>query len=431
MRFSIDSHAEQLPRLLRLFLEIVGREPWEKRARDIVTQLTQVPVLRDILVERHQIEIEFARLLTEIQDTGRVVTKVDGQGRYELFAFIATVARVFERLSTTGQKRLRGMLRDGLRSEMGLLPLQHEMTVAVHLRSRGFNVEFQDMEGRGGSDYLARRGSVEVQVECKMVSGDIGRMLHRRAVAQQFWTIMRAVAVVRLKERGYFLRVSIPGRLQRNEEMQSGIADLVRRAVEDGSPFESNILCSVSMQTFDPAGTRFDSGNLKSLTQELARDFVKTRFGVDGGHILNWLAPGRPIVVVCLQSEQEDEMLDAILNTLKRSAKTQFSASLPAILAVQLHDLTEDALLELAGSDTTDPKMATGLQLMTSRFFNSTSGANILAVAYRAHGKFEQRVRRSINEETTTSSAGGAAYLFRNHTHPLGTDAAYNVFGIR
>ena len=69
------------------------------------------------------------------------------------------------------------MLVDGLQSDKGLLPLQHEMTTITHLLLNGFNVTCHDLENNGGFDFLASRDGVEVEVECKMVSGDIGKQL--------------------------------------------------------------------------------------------------------------------------------------------------------------------------------------------------------------------------------------------------------------
>jgi hypothetical protein len=37
--------------------------------------------------------------------------------------------------------------------------------------SRGFDVEFHDMERGGGHDFTARKGEVEVEVGCKMAYG--------------------------------------------------------------------------------------------------------------------------------------------------------------------------------------------------------------------------------------------------------------------
>ena len=194
MQFPIDLSQRQFERLLAVFVNIIGREPWEKRARDIRLQLGEVPTLRQFILERHRLEIDIAHFLAQVSsDNGKIAAPITNANEYAIRAFVATVARVFERLSPVGKRRLQGMLRDGLKSDAGLLPLNHEMTVATHLRSLGFHVDFRDMEGKAGADYTASKGAVEFEVECKVVSGDVGKMVHNKRAAQLFWAVLKGV----------------------------------------------------------------------------------------------------------------------------------------------------------------------------------------------------------------------------------------------
>ncbi len=97
---------------------------------------------------------------------------------YKLYGFV--VVRIYEQLSLTGQKRLRGMQRDGLQPHNNLLSLQHEILTAVHLMGRGYDVEMNDLENGSGVDFIASLRGLELEIECKMFTGDIGRQIHRR-----------------------------------------------------------------------------------------------------------------------------------------------------------------------------------------------------------------------------------------------------------
>ena len=90
--------------------------------------------------------------------------------------------QVHARLTTQGKRRLAGALQSSLEKEHGLGPLTFEIKVAAHLISRGFQIEFHDLEAGGGYDFLAISGSTKIEVECKHVSADIGRQIHRRAL---------------------------------------------------------------------------------------------------------------------------------------------------------------------------------------------------------------------------------------------------------
>lgn len=56
------------------------------------------------------------------------------------------------------------------------------LKVAAHLKSRGFSACFHDLESGGGFDFLAFSNTIHLEVECKFLSADIGRKLHRRRV---------------------------------------------------------------------------------------------------------------------------------------------------------------------------------------------------------------------------------------------------------
>ena len=127
------------------------------------------------------------------------------------------------------------MLRDGLKSDAGLLPLNHEMTVATHLRSLGFHVDFRDMEGKAGADYTASKGAVEFEVECKVVSGDVGKMVHNKRAAQLFWAVLKAYSpVIGSAKQSYFFRIVVPDRLHCSVEQLEAIVSLVRAAIDKG-----------------------------------------------------------------------------------------------------------------------------------------------------------------------------------------------------
>ena len=49
--------------------------------------------------------------------------------------------------------------------------------MAVHLMSQGYDVGFHDLEGGAGHDFQASKDGAVIEVECKFISGDIGRKI--------------------------------------------------------------------------------------------------------------------------------------------------------------------------------------------------------------------------------------------------------------
>jgi hypothetical protein len=95
---------------------------------------------------------------------------------YQLYSFAFAAVCAHAGLSSGGQTRLCGYLKDGLKSDYGLAPVALEMAVAVHFWAADFDVEFTDMEGRGQFDFLASGAGIELEIDCKAVSGDVGRI---------------------------------------------------------------------------------------------------------------------------------------------------------------------------------------------------------------------------------------------------------------
>jgi len=58
-----------------------------------------------------------------------------------------------------------------------LAPFAHELAVPVHLWSAGFDVQFADIEGRSRFDILERKDDLELEIDCKTASGDVGRQI--------------------------------------------------------------------------------------------------------------------------------------------------------------------------------------------------------------------------------------------------------------
>ncbi len=130
--------AEIVP-LFRRFVSITGWKPWKKRLAALKQQVTDNPLLREYFAERYGLELELGRLLRVLRRGGKIGLPA-AYRETAVLSFVATVARVHQRLSPQGQRRLAGMLRSGLDAEHGLASFQHEMGIATHLMAQGFDV---------------------------------------------------------------------------------------------------------------------------------------------------------------------------------------------------------------------------------------------------------------------------------------------------
>ncbi|MDO8789922.1 MAG: hypothetical protein Q7J42_17740 [Sulfuritalea sp.] len=424
MKFSIDVHDTEVSQLLTSLIQITGIEPWSRRFEWLHREFAENPFMEEWLRERCSIEWTFNEVLCSQPLTPQSPFRVENMAQYELVAFAAGVVRIYERLSAVGKHRLRGMLLDGIKEDKGLLSIQHEVSTAVHLMCRGFDVEFHDLEQGGGFDFVARKDSVEIEIECKMFSADLGRKIHRRRMAVLFRELASTLAqIYRSASTGLIVRIIIPDRLTPSPEQHQEIDQALRFGILGGKAVTRTESIEVQVSNFSIESSSF-SKSPQQLSQREIQDFVSGYTGRSNSNLMIQFSPGQRAVVLSLESRKSDEVLNGMHRQLREAAKGQFTKTRPAILAVQLHDLTVEQFADLAQSDSPWRGNATGLQLMTSDFLQSPSRAHIHSVAYRSHGLLTD------NQAEGQKRVEGLSYQIGNGYHPLYKDPKYSVFGI-
>jgi hypothetical protein len=181
MRIDTTVAAVQLPSIFRNLFTIAPWEWWQRREKELKGREEKNPYLTAYFDENFSLERALFQAIKYRKATTRYpsISGAASIGYYQLYSFTHAIVNTHAHLSSRGQTRLRGSLKDGLNSEYGLTPIALEMAVAVHLWSTGFDVDFTDMEGRGQFDFLANREGIELEVDCKTASGDVGRSIHR------------------------------------------------------------------------------------------------------------------------------------------------------------------------------------------------------------------------------------------------------------
>jgi len=339
------------------------------------------------------------------------------------------VALVYDGLADVGKKRLAGMLQGGLKDQIGLTPLQDEMETAAHLMQRGFDVTFSDLETGGGFDFLAKRGDIESEVECKMVSGDLGRQIHRRRLldlCKHAYPVMQED--LDKTGGGRLVRIVLKSRLHGQTKLLQEICSRVASALLKRTSLKELTPCAVHLETFDPSESPFFNPPGEGLERERVREFVKERFGISNSYMFVLFRPSHGAIIVVVESLQKGAVLKGLLRQLKTAATGQFTKTRAGILCVQLYDLTPEQMLELGRSDSTDPQKASALQIATSEFFDSPKRNHIHTLTYRSHGQVTVTRTAKDGQITTVSQEQGHTYTFKNRNHPMVSDIRYSVF---
>lgn len=423
-----ELNTNELPGLLATFLDISGEQPWKRRLRWIEQQLRRNPLLLQYMQANHSLEQALPTLRHKVKTLGYAVTIDQGQ-EYRLAALIAGIVSIYERLPAKARKRLRGSLMDGLTDpeKKGLINLQHEITVAMHLMDQGFDVTFADWEGGGRFDFLASREGAVMEVECKVVTGDLGRKITILQSVEIFDRIVKEISRNRKPTQATILQIVLPGRLERNEQIKRRIAEIGYRAIRSGENFEEPGFGSAVVQHFDHNREQCGIKQGEPFDVPEVRDFFIRKTGIDNPHLFIANPLNHPPLFISVRSQQKDSVLESIIDTLSEAAKSQLTKTRPGVFCVQLHDLTEDQLLELAQDDSTDPRLATGIKLATHHFLAADARSHVLSVVYRSHGKVLQRHLPDGIDATGTRETG-IAYGIPNGQHPQYGNPAFRIF---
>jgi hypothetical protein len=419
MQLSITVNEAELPARLRKVFEIVPEEVWRHRAAALVDRERHNPHLSDYFDERYTIERFLDRALAYWSLHKRLpsVKGPDGGRYYYLYSFIHVLSGVYPCLSPKGQARVRGYLVDGLQSEVGLAAFAHELAVAVHLWSAGFDVEFVDIEDRARFDLLAQKEGLRLEVDCKTASADVGRRIHRRRAIELFNRIQPNILERFSKPAvGRTLDIVLPGPLHGAESYMNAVASMVSDAITRNESLSIAEIADVSLGEFgiDDEPILFTNGPTSEAIERIAK-----RLGRTNQHLI-WLgSPERQAAVVAIVSSREpDKVADGIYRALKKSAEGQFSGSNPALLAANLLDLTSGQLHELASG----PSALGGI---ANRLFRGERREHLFGVAFVSPA---DTPTEAIDVYGAALSSRGMALFFRREGHPLSQDSRLVLF---
>lgn len=366
MRFDVNIQSAEIPANLHCLTEITGAAAWQKREKDFARQVHENPLIAEYLDSHFRIERSMFEVKRYKQNTGRIpdIINAPSASTATLYNFAAVVTRVFRQLSKCGQDALRKKLKGALDDEVGLSPLGFEMRTVAHFVASGFDVEFNDLCEGGGFDFLVRKAEIEIEVECKSVSGDVGHRVHLRRQCQlgpHILTPMRATekdSVVKL------LVVTLPDRLYPAREFMIAVGARISEAL---TKFESLIEgepCTVSYREFPIAGSPFACKSPPRINRNDVIEYCNTMIGDQIGHTIMTFSPRRSATVVALRSAKSNTFMDYVYRNLKEAASKQLSGTRPGIICVQLRDTTSTQLREIAAEPSQSGKPS-AVQLMT------------------------------------------------------------------
>lgn len=332
MLFGVPSDLGDLAGYIDRFIGLVGRERWFKRADQLDRDQRKSTFWGKVVADYHWLELAISFQADVLAKEGRLLPEFVDEQILAALNFAATTTEVHDRLSAKGQSVLKGRLRDAVKAENGFAPVYLEIDLAQRLMSAGYDVQFADIEGTGQFDMLFSRGAFAGEIECKSLSADAGRQIHRKDFYRYMEAITPAlIAHVDLR-RQEVLIVSLESRLSSNTSDQAHITRATASILRDGAPARMDgpgfkLERRPYAELLPNAPVRDQKGFFKVCKQAFGENIhVAGGLTEDGG------------CLIIMRSDREDDTSLPKLEAMRKAA-SQFTAERPAFIAIQEHDI--------------------------------------------------------------------------------------------
>lgn len=340
------------------FVEFVGANVWWARADQLMTDAKASPMLHRVVWDYHWLEIAISHQVELLRDTSVESPPLDSRA-YAALLFASDIVQLAGQLSERGRANLHGRLRDGLKR--GFAGLYLETSIFRELLLEGFDVDPIDLEDLQQFDFLATRNGVKVQLECKSLSADAGRKIHRR----DFYRFMARLDLeVFSAPRGEMcaIEVEISDRLPSATSQQDSLLAAIH---EVATSTTSTIRGEGFFVSRKPL--RFTLHAYQAA--ERPHDLVSEHYGKNC-HIAGALSPTGGCVVI-MRSEREDDHSRLHIEALK-SAMDQLPPDTASIIALQFDDIEP--------RDLTLPHLRRRTALLDNYIFHHERGQHIAAI---------------------------------------------------
>lgn len=332
MRLTVPTNLDGLAAYVLPFIDLVGRDRWFKRVDHLDVEQRRSPNRWKIVSDYHWLEMAIGFQADVLEKEGRLRPELVDALILASLNFAATTVEVHRCLSEKAKLILAGRLRDALKAENGFAPLYLELDLAQRLMDNGYDVAFVDMEGEAQFDLLFARDKFAGEVECKSLSADAGRQVHRKDFYRFMEALAPALAAQITRRRREVLLITLDGRLSPNTADQAElIACTTASLEEDAPPLVKGSGFTIERSLFERS---FGTAPIDDQ-----REFYKAcgaAFGPNT-HVAGGLTEDSGCFVV-MRSVREDDTSKPMLEAMRKAAD-QFSRQRPAFIAIQEHGI--------------------------------------------------------------------------------------------
>jgi hypothetical protein len=416
-----ELHLSDVPALYRRFADAIGAEHWERAVTKCEEEIRGNEHLAAYLRSEYAVAYRLHKLgailsRPEVFD----VTREFLRSMYPCLSFVAQVLSLMDSWPAVHAERLRRRVHGCMRNPDDLRGLRLEYAMATHFMHRGCKVVWPEIEENGETfDLLVDgAGMVPLEVECKSIGEDKGRVITRRDIADFVGQLAPLVTeFVQGLQTGVACSVKLPGQFPRKLDELKRLANELAGALKLAAHGSLEGGAKLEMRTFDVGEfTTAMKGGQHMLRREVdrvtsAENAQAIAYGASNG-----------VLLISLQSDREKPYLERVMDTLADAGKRQLTRRRAGLLVASFEALTGDQMRSTAAQDADPTQNPTGLQFRTDVLLKSSSRAHVAGVAYLSNAG-TQLVERGLVDST-----GGVAYYFPNATSTFWDESLRGLF---
>jgi hypothetical protein len=387
--------------MYRRLASAIGAEHWQGAVARQEEAIRSNHFLGDYLRSEYAIAYQLDRLRGLVAGSGTVPHEAcNDPSIFPSLAFAAQVLGVLERSTNKQVSAFVKRVRTAFSRSGELHGLRLELQAATHFVRRGQRVSWHRVKAGGSFDLLIEDlGPTGLEVECKSISEDKGRRIHRRD-ALEFWgELWSDVASVAQNLRsGLAVVLTVPYRLPVDAGERVALAREVVTRIVAGISATLGGGAEVRIEPFDPA-------KIEAAKDKGGRELRKAIDAATGTINREAAVYGTPVggmLAFVMQSAVEDNVLDEVFSTLDNSAARQFTRKRGALFWVALQGIDADQLQSVHEQDSGPGKQPTALKLGVSNFLHRAPD-HIVGVVFSSRSSLIPAVDGSTDSGGTTN----------------------------
>jgi hypothetical protein len=400
----------EVPVVYRRLARAIGARHWQGAVARQEEAIRSNLFLADYLRSEYAIADQLDRLRKLVEKFGMVPHEAcNDPSVFPSLAFAAQVLGVLERSTVKQARTFVKRVQTAFSSSENMHGLRLELQAATHFARRGQRVAWHRVNNGGSFDLLVEDlGSSGLEVECKSISENKGRRIHRRDALEfwgELWRDLPGVAS-NLRE-GLAVVLTVPYRLPAEAEERAALAREIVARIVAGSSETLGGGAEIRIAPFDPAKIEA----VKDRGREEWRKAIDTATGTANREAFVYGTPAGGMLAFVMQSATEDDVLNQVFATLDDSAARQFTRKRGALFWVALQGIDSDQLLSIHEQDSAPGEQPTALRLGVGNFLNRAP-SHIVGVVFSSRSGLFPSVDGSTD-------SGGATNFFLKEESPL------------